>query len=153
MSRCLNITRAGEYAIAALARLVLESDAQGVAPVPVLVLAKKQKLPKSFLSKVLIQCCKKGIARSRKGPGGGVMLSRSPENISLLEVLEACEGNYFRETCVFYTQRRCPGLSCEIYCPLRKEEERLRDRLDKVSLAQMAQSLSAHPQNRQGYRG
>lgn len=143
MARCLNLTRSGEYAIAALARLTLESD--GALAVPVQTLAERQRIPKSFLTKILSQCSRSGIVRSKKGPAGGLTLGKPPGQISLLEIIEACEGSYRREFCVFYHDRRCVGPSCEVYCPLREEEEALRNRLAKTNLASMAEALKVHP--------
>ncbi|MBI5630688.1 MAG: Rrf2 family transcriptional regulator [Elusimicrobia bacterium] len=145
MARCLNLTRTGEYAIAALARLALSLNASDSAPTSVRTLAQEQEIPKSFLSKILAQCVKAGIARSKKGPDGGVVLARPPEEISLLAIIEACEGSYWRELCVFYPARRCDGPRCEVYCPLREKEERVRNELGQTTLADMAKALQKHP--------
>lgn len=148
MSRCLNLTLAGEYAISSLSRLVLMSDGAAPATVSVEALAAAQKIPPAFLSKILGQCAKAGIIRTKKGPRGGVALARPPENIPLLEIVEACEGSLARDFCVFYTARRCEGPSCPVYCPLRKDEEELAGRLGRTTLADMAESLRVHPDAR-----
>ena len=142
MARCLNLTKAGEYAIAALSRLTLESRGEAVT---VGELAREQEIPRSFLAKVIARCAKAGLVQARKGPDGGVALSRPADEISLLSIIEACEGDYRRDSCVFYAARRCEGPACEVYCPLRREEEGLRAGLAGVTLAQMAGSLSRHP--------
>ena len=54
MARCLNLTKTGEYAIAALSRLALryaesQSDPK---PVSIQALAREQNIPPSFLSKI-----------------------------------------------------------------------------------------------------
>jgi Rrf2 family protein len=143
MARCLNLTRAGEYAIAALARLALLSD--GSEAVTVEELAAAQAIPAPFLAKILQQCSRAGLVRTRKGAAGGVALARAPEDVALLSIIEACEGSYARDRCVFYSARRCAGPDCAVYCPLRTEEERLRERLRAVTLAEMVLSLNAHP--------
>lgn len=143
MSRCLSLTRAGEYAIASLSRLALAPA--GAAAVSVETLAASQKIPAAYLSKILSQCAKAGLLRMRKGPRGGVALARPPESIALLEIAEACEGTLARDLCVFYPSRRCDGPACPVYCPLRRDEEEVRLRLRRTTLAQMAESLRAHP--------
>lgn len=153
MARCLNLTRAGEYAIAALARLALKSDVSGRGATSVRTLAREQEIPKSFLSKILARYAKAGIVQSKKGPDGGVALARPPQEISLLAVIEACEGSYGREFCVFYPTRRCDGPGCEVYCPLREREERVRSELDRVTLAEMARALRTHPRAKDGGAG
>lgn len=142
MARCLNLTKSGEYAVAALSRLVCLS--QDNHPVATQVLAKTQKIPKSFLNKILAQCAKAKIVHSKKGVGGGITLTRPARKISLLEIVETCEGSYKREFCVFYWDHPCPGPNCPNYCSLRKEEESLKKRLKKITLANMARSLKKH---------
>lgn len=143
MTRCLNLTRSGEYAVSALSRLALTAD--GGAPVSVQALAELQRIPKAFLSKILQQCARAGIIRAKKGAAGGVALARLPGDISLLSIFEACEGPFARDACVFYASRRCTGPECEVYCALRQEEELLRERLSRTTLADMARALSVHP--------
>lgn len=147
MARCLNLTKGGEYAIAALSRLALESEASlpDPKPVSILALAREQNIPPSFLSKIMAQCVKAGILRSKKGPEGGLSLNQPADEISLLSIIEACEGRYWRESCVFYSSRGCEGPECEVYCPLREKEEGLRAELGRVTLAEMAGALGRHP--------
>lgn len=148
MSRCLNLTLAGEYAIASLSRLALMSNGEDSVPVSVEALAASQKIPPAFLSKILGQCAKAGILRTKKGPRGGVALARPAAAIPLLEIVEACEGSLARDFCVFYARRRCEGPSCPVYCPLRRDEDELAGRLGRTTLADMAESLRAHPDAR-----
>lgn len=145
MTRCLNLTRAGEYAVSALSRLALEARSSSGKPVSMRFLAKAQKIPADFLSKILAQCSKAGLVRSKRGSGGGLLLRRPAGEISLLAIIEACEGSYERESCVFFSSRVCRGPACEVYCPLRQGEQGVRDGLDRVTLAEMADSLGRHP--------
>ena len=144
---CLNLNRGGEYAIAALTRLALESAREPGKLVPVRGLADIQGLPKSFLSKILEQCVKAGLIISKSGSRGGIALARPAAEISLLDILEACEGAYHRADCVFYSDRACEGADCVVFCPLRKREEDVRLSLARTTLAEMARSLEVHPLN------
>ncbi|MBI5247618.1 MAG: Rrf2 family transcriptional regulator [Elusimicrobia bacterium] len=144
---CLNLHRAGEYAIAALTRLALESRGAAGEFVSVRALAEHQGIPKSFLSKILEQCARAGLITAKSGSRGGVALARPAEEISLLDILEACEGSYRRADCVFYSDRRCEGPACEVFCPLRKREEDVRLSLARTTVAEMARSLEIHPLN------
>lgn len=144
---CLNLNRGGEYAIAALTRLALASGQEPGKLIPVRDLAEAQGLPKSFLSKILEQCQRKGLITSKSGARGGVALARPAAEISLLDILEACEGAYHRADCVFYSDRKCEGADCVVFCPLRKREEDVRLSLARTTLAEMAKSLEVHPLN------
>lgn len=147
MSHCLNLTRSGEYALAALARLVLTTG-NSVEYVPVQTLADHQGVPKSFLRKILGLCLKKGILAAKSGPLGGIRLAKPAGRTTLLEIFEACEGTYGRESCVFYPDRRCAGPECQVYCPLRKREEEVRRSLARTTLVEMSQALKNHPNNK-----
>lgn len=142
MSRCLNLSQAGEYAISALCALALEPGR----PRSARWLARVQRIPQSFLAKILHHCARAGLIRTARGYAGGAELARAPERISLLEIIEACEGRLARERCVFYRRRACVGPECEVFCPLREREEKLRESLKRSSLAQMAAALKRHPE-------
>lgn len=145
MGKCLNLTKSGEYAISSLARLALETQDNPSRHIAVELLADYQKIPKSFLLKILAQCAKAGFLRSRVGVGGGVALAKPAKEISLLEIIETCEGRYSRDRCLFYSDRLCEGPQCPVYCPLRREEEGLRKKLKNTSLFDMASALKNHP--------
>lgn len=141
MSRCLSLTLTGEYAISALARLAIMSDGNRGLRVPIRQLSARQSIPKSFLNKILSRCAREGIIRAARGPSGGVSLGRSAERISILEIIEACEGPMSRSRCTFSQKRMCEGRKCSAYCPLRKAEEGARRSLNRLSLASMARAL------------
>lgn len=143
----MNLNRGGEYAIAALTRLALETGREPGKLIPVRVLAEVQVIPKSFLSKILELCAKKGLLFSKSGAHGGVALAKPASEISLLDILEACEGPYHRADCVFYPERKCEGVDCVVFCPLREREEDVRLSLARTTLAEMARSLEVHPLN------
>lgn len=146
MGQALNLTQGGEYALSCLARLALCHPA----PVSVENLARVQGVPRAFLGKILGRCAKMGLVRAKTGPAGGISLTREPENISILDVIEACEGDQRRSRCVFYSERTCDGPFCEVYCPLRHKEEDLRRELGGATLAEMARSLKDHPRDKEG---
>lgn len=147
MAHCLNLSKAGEYAIAALSRLAMESEQASSAekPVSIFALARAQAIPLSFLKKIMAQCVRAGLVRSKTGPDGGITLSRPPGRITLLSIIEACEGSYCREACVFYVSRPCDGPDCQVYCPLREGEQVVRDGLERITLEQMSGALGRHP--------
>jgi Rrf2 family protein len=146
MGRRLNLSQAGEYAVASLSRLALCFPR----PVAVQDLARAQGIPRPFLAKILGRCAKAGIVRSKTGPSGGMTLARDPGSITLLSVVQACEGDFQRSLCVFYGERVCDGPACRIYCPLRRTEENLRSDLGAATLADMSRSLKDHPLNQGG---
>ncbi len=107
--------------------------------------AEEERLPKSFLAKIVRGLVKAGIVIARSGAAGGIRLARDPEQISLLEVVEACEGGYARQQCVYYADRSCPGTDCPVWCDIRRIEEELMAQLRGVSVSRLAEDLRDHP--------
>jgi Rrf2 family protein len=60
--------------------------------VPTAKLAAFYGLPAAYLNKQLQALARAGILSSTSGPRGGFQLARSPENITLLEIVVAIEG-------------------------------------------------------------
>jgi Rrf2 family protein len=53
-----------------------------------------------FLGKVIQKLARTGLLMSYKGPNGGVMLGKNPENITLLEIVDAIDGLGFFDECI-----------------------------------------------------
>lgn len=53
----------------------------------------------TYLAKVARHLVKRGILEAEKGAKGGVRLSRSPDAITLLDIVEACQGTLGGEYC------------------------------------------------------
>lgn len=58
-------------------------------------IAEAQDIPKKFLPQILGDLSRAGLVRSIRGFGGGARLSRPPQKINLLEILEVVQGNMF----------------------------------------------------------
>src|SRR5476651_481472 len=61
-------------------------------PVLITNLAKEGHIPKKFLEAILLELRKKGILNSKKGKGGGYLLGKAPQDISLGDVIRTLEG-------------------------------------------------------------
>lgn len=93
----MQITRQADYAVRAiiyLAQLGLNNKASTSQ------IAEKQNIPLSFLAKIIAQLSISGILQTMRGARGGVTLARNPEDISLLEVVEAIDGPIILNECV-----------------------------------------------------
>ena len=55
-------------------------------------LAQTEAVPANFLAQILIKLRDHGLITSRRGNHGGYTLARSPEEISLYDILMAVEG-------------------------------------------------------------
>lgn len=73
----------------ALAILAARSAA---APVQAQELAEAGQLPVKFLEQILLGLKRAGLLKSKRGAGGGYLLSRAAADISLAEVIRSVEG-------------------------------------------------------------
>jgi Rrf2 family iron-sulfur cluster assembly transcriptional regulator len=83
----VRITTRGRYALrasVALARLQKQGS-----PVSINHLAEIEDISSVFLEQIFFKLRKAGIVNSVRGPGGGFCLARSPENLTIKEILVA----------------------------------------------------------------
>jgi Rrf2 family iron-sulfur cluster assembly transcriptional regulator len=84
-------------------------------------IASDTGIPANYLSKILNQLRKKGLVSSRKGWGGGFILSEKAGRASIGQVIDLFEGEASTEVCVF-EMRQCDAKNP---CPLHDHWERI----------------------------
>jgi len=85
----MRISSKGDYGLRALFDL---AQRYGKGPVQSEDIARRQGIPINYLNQLLITMRRAGLIESLRGPQGGHMLARSPETITLRDVLIALEG-------------------------------------------------------------
>jgi len=93
----MQITRQADYAVRAVLHLARTGNTERAATSAI---AKEQKIPPSFLAKIISQLSVAGLLHTARGARGGVSLAREPKDISLLEVVEAIDGPIQLNECV-----------------------------------------------------
>lgn len=101
------LTQTSEIAIRALVYLGQSGTDR---PVPPRRIAHAIACSPTYLAKTLRLLGRAGIVRSRKGAHGGVWLGRPPTEISLLNVVEACQGLMVADYCQGIGQRHLTGV-------------------------------------------
>jgi len=76
-----------EYALRAVVYLAQNPDRSRTTE----DVAKATKVPPAYLAKILQGLVRSGVIRSQRGVGGGVKLARTPEELTILEVVNAVE--------------------------------------------------------------
>lgn len=76
-----------EYALRAVALLADQAPAALTTP----QIARRTRVPRAYLSKVLQHLRQAGIVASQRGVGGGVRLAVRPEELTILEVVNAVD--------------------------------------------------------------
>jgi Rrf2 family protein len=77
---------------ACLAALELARRHENPSPVCLKTIADEQNISAQFLVQILLQLKRTGLVRSIRGAGGGYRLAMDPDEISLLQIIEAMEG-------------------------------------------------------------
>jgi Rrf2 family protein len=101
-------------------------------------IAEQTQVPRRYLHTVLQDLVRADLVRSRSGPGGGYALARSPEEITILDVVNAVAP--------LQRIRHCPlGLSSHTnLCPLHKELDRVYEATEasfsRVTIGQLLDS-------------
>lgn len=105
------ISQSVEYAL----RAVLIVASRGGQACPSREIAEVTRVPGPYLSKLMQSLVKSGLLTAQRGPNGGFQLSHSPEDVSLLDIVNSLEP----------VQRitACPlGIACDSgnLCPLHR---------------------------------
>ena len=93
----LELTRRGDYAVRAM--LALSRHPRGEL-VSVRRIAGEMDIPARFLPQVMGDLGRAGLVEAATGRSGGYRLSRPSSEISILDVIDAVEGDSRRRTCV-----------------------------------------------------
>jgi Rrf2 family transcriptional regulator, cysteine metabolism repressor len=86
----LAITSKSPYAVRALCELARTG---GAAPVPIGEIARRRDIPVQFLEGLFATLRRAGLLQSQRGVKGGYSFARPPAEITVLEVVEALEGD------------------------------------------------------------
>ncbi|MCC6235548.1 MAG: Rrf2 family transcriptional regulator [Verrucomicrobiales bacterium] len=131
----MHISRAGEYGVLGLLRLVQQPAGQ---PVMIDAVSKEEGIPKSFLAKIFQDLAKAGLLRSQRGAGGGFTLAKSPDNISVLEIIEAIDGKIALQRCLGETPD-CDRVEVCALCSLFEQaQDRLKEVFQQTTLAELS---------------
>jgi len=131
----MELTRKGEYAIRGIVYLATRPGDQVCLLSDI---AAAVDVPQTFLAKIFQQFSKIGLVRSYRGTGGGFVLGRTPDRISLLEVVEAVEGPIVPNRCVTGEGECNRSKNCNVHPVWVNVQSQVRDILAKVTLQELA---------------
>ena len=86
----VRVSTRGDYACRALLSLALRDD--GVTPTSVRDIAERTGLPQPYLEQILLALKGAGLVRSKRGVGGGYVLARPADAITLGAIVSAVDG-------------------------------------------------------------
>lgn len=152
----MKLSRKSIYALRVLPHLARQSGGE---PLSVAQLAETEDLPLKYLEQILSTLKKSGLLVSERGQSGGYSLRRSPETITLGDIIRALDGPLAPIPCASRTapheDPECPYPFEE--CWLRMLMLRVRDNisnvLDQETLADMARDVQGAARRQTGRGG
>jgi len=87
----------GRYGLKAMYELGLQ---YGQGPIPLKVIAERQRIPENYLEQLIAILRKAGLVKSVRGAQGGYLMLRPPEEVTVGQVLLALEGPLAPAECV-----------------------------------------------------
>jgi len=132
------------YGIRSVLYLTLENHRRYI---PIKEISAKLEISFHFLTKILQTLSRAGFINSFKGPNGGVMLAKSPQMISVLDIISILDGDTIFEQCIL----GLPGCEEKTPCPMHESWSEHRNRL-KESFRQTNLELLAYKMREEGLR-
>ncbi|HLC27008.1 MAG TPA: Rrf2 family transcriptional regulator [bacterium] len=128
----MQLTRGGEYGILGVFYLAKQPPGKVVL---LSEIANSQDIPQSFLAKIFQQLSRVNIIRSVRGAKGGFTLARSPETITVREILEVIEGPMRLSDCLVGPDLCARRPHCPLQLVWLEIHRQVTDILEKTTIA------------------
>lgn len=115
------VSRKCRYALRAILELAMRNSQD---PVKIADIAEAQAIPTRFLEAILNQLKQVGFVESRRGRRGGYFLKRSPDEITMGDVIESIQGCSGLVECVSNSKYKCPFYDGCVFLPVWKEAQK-----------------------------
>ncbi len=125
-----------EYALRAVVFLASESPEAATT----VQIADATHIPAAYLSKVLQALGRGGVVRSQRGVGGGMSLQKAPDELTLLEVVNAVDPIIRIKTCPLELAAHGTNL-----CPLHKRLDSALESVEKAFAETTLADILAEP--------
>ncbi len=129
----MNFTKRTEYALRALVEI-----GTGNLKIPIKreTIARSQKISSQFLEQIFIPMVKGGIIRSVRGPGGGFILNKLPEEINTWDVFCTVDNsNKLYDYCSIAEKHECDLIgNCKIKFVWQQIDTALKNTMEKITL-------------------
>lgn len=142
------LTNKGKYGLKAMVHLATLSPGTTAMSAEI---ASAEQISKKFLDTILLELRNAGMLRTKKGPGGGYSLSRSPKDIRVGHIIRTLDGPLAPIGCAsksaYVPCQDCDDLqSCEVRLVMMRVRDAMSDILDKMTLEEMVRfGQTAHP--------
>ena len=129
----MKLTTKGRYSVTAMLDLTLHYKHE---PVNLADISARQAISLSYLEQLFSRLRKQGLVESARGPGGGYMLARQPDEITLSNIIDAVDETVDATRCG--GQMNCLGENqCLTHNLWEELSNQIRNYLASVSLADL----------------
>ena len=104
----MKLTSKGRYAVMAMADL---ANTNANHPTNLTEISLRQGISISFLEQIFLKLKRNNLVKSSRGPYGGYFLTKSPEEIKLLSIIEAVDEKVKTVGCKKESKKGCNGKS------------------------------------------
>ena len=104
----MKLTTKGRYAVMAMADLAKSNVNE---PTSLTAISLRQGISISYLEQLFLKLRKNNLVQSARGPSGGYILAKSPEQIKLLNIINAVDEKIKTVKCRKESKRSCNGKS------------------------------------------
>lgn len=140
----MKISTKGRYALRMLIDLAINQNDSFVSLKDI---AERQNISKKYLEQI-VPMLSGSLLRTTRGKRGGYMLARSPEEISVGDVLRAAEGTLAPVSCLEYTPNDCQRVdSCAALFVWEGLYKTVTDYLDGITLQDIIDRSSTGKEN------
>jgi Rrf2 family protein len=104
----MKLTSKGRYAVMAMADLAKTGTKL---PISITEISLRQGIPISFLEQIFLKLKKNNLVQSTRGPTGGYLLTKTPEEIKLSSIIRAVDEEVKTVGCKKESKKGCNGKS------------------------------------------
>ena len=135
----LELTKRADYGIRAMLALARSPDSRALS---VRAIAADHGIPVRFLPSAMTDLTRAGLVESTTGRSGGYRLARAAADISLLDIIEAVDGDPRRRTCVLRGSPCLASGTCDVHDVFAAAQASL---LRELAAASLADVIDRHP--------
>lgn len=134
----MKLSTKGRYGLRAMIDLALNSENEGA--VCIQSISERQNISESYLEQLVRKLRTAGLVNSVRGAGGGYQLARPATQITVGDILRACEGSLEAVSCT-HPGDSIPACDQAEKCVTRlvwdKVNHAIEDAVDSISLEQL----------------
>ncbi len=134
----MRITTKGRYALRAVLNLATSSSSRQNQPISIRQIAAAEQISPEFLERIFFKLKKAKIIDSFRGPGGGFVLHKALEEISVKDIFDAVGETLETAPCVGCENRdeeSCPRMQrCTAYPVWKETANRIQDYFSSLTL-------------------